>query len=295
MKAIQEERANQTVIEIRYIQNEGQGSLLTIEAIKDGFNTLVAAGGDGTLNEVLNGIIRSGKQNECLLGVIPFGTANDFASMCMIPNSAPGEALKIITEGTPVYIDVGKVINHEVKYFINLASGGFGAKVTTNTPREIKDIFGGFAYFLTGLTEIFELQAYDVIIRSPEESWEGRLLGVIVGNGQQAGGGFKSCPLALLNDKLLDVLIIPEVQTTELLQFLIELIQMGKHVEHEHLQYFQTPWLEIEAPEGLQINLDGQPDHGSHFRFELVQDQLAVYLPPGAPYQQTAHSSNDQE
>ena len=75
------------------------------------------------------------------------------------------------------------------------------------------------------------------------------------------------------------MLIIPESANHRLLQFLIELIQMGKHVEHEHLQYFQTPRLEIEAPEGLQINLDGQPDHGSHFRFELVQDQLAVYLP----------------
>jgi YegS/Rv2252/BmrU family lipid kinase len=115
------------------------------EAMNDGVEVLVAGGGDGTINEVVNGILSTDSSPKMALGVLPLGTANDFARGCGIPLE-PFEALKLATEGEPVSIDIPSANG---VYFANVASGGFGAEVTVGTNPQLKKAMGGGAYALT--------------------------------------------------------------------------------------------------------------------------------------------------
>jgi diacylglycerol kinase family enzyme len=154
--------------------------------------------------------------------------------------------------------------------------------VTVDTPPEIKRILGAAAYFLTGLRHMTDLQARYAGLIAPEFSWEGAFYALAVGNGRQAGGGFHVCPRALLDDGLLDVLVIPDMPRTHLFGLLADL-RRGTHLEDLHVVYRRVPWLKIEAGEPLQINLDGEPIHGTAFQFQSLPRCLPVYLTPTAP------------
>ncbi len=164
-------------------------STLPAEAAQAGIDTIVAAGGDGTLHEVVNGMVAAATPTASALGVLPLGTANDFATACGIPAGDPLNALMLIAEGTPTPIDVGRLGD---RVFINVASGGFGTQVTVGTPSEIKRVLGAAAYFLTGLRYVTDLQAQHAQVVAPEFSWEGAFYALAVGNGRRAGGGFRS-------------------------------------------------------------------------------------------------------
>lgn len=264
-------------LDMRPICIAGEAVELAHDAAVEGFDVILASGGDGTLNEVVNGAIQSGRLQEMGLGVIPTGTANDFATQCCISLDTLPDYLARVVKGEAVPIDVGKVND---RYFINLASGGYGAEVTTETPVETKHLLGGFAYFLTGLSNIFNLSAKEAHVATPDLDWNGALLALTVGNGRQAGGGIKACPQALLNDGLFDVLIIPEVQPEELLLLFRDFIRLGKPVDRQYVQYLKAPWLSIDSENDIQVNLDGEPTKSNRFHFELIPAAVPFFLPP---------------
>lgn len=258
----------------------GDAERLAAEAAAGGPDAVVAAGGDGTLNEVLHGIVKAGLPARCGLGIIPGGTANDFAAGCAIP-ADPLDALELIVNADPVPIDIGRLGE---RVFLNVASGGFGTEVTTATPPELKQLLGGAAYLLTGLFSWDSVTAKPVRLRGPGLKWSGNVYVLAVGNGRQAGGGFRLCERAKLDDGLLDVFVLPDVPFLEMLGLLGELMTAAVAPDADSpLQYHQVPWLEVEAPDGMQFNLDGEPLCGDSFRFDVLPRQLPVFLPPGAP------------
>ncbi len=118
-------------LDIRVTWEGGDAARYAAEAAKGAYDVVVAAGGDGTVNEVVQGVLDVGSSSNIAVGILPYGTANDFATGCGIPKGNPLAALTLAAEGEPTPIDVGKV---NERCFINVASGGFGAKVTAETP-----------------------------------------------------------------------------------------------------------------------------------------------------------------
>ncbi len=263
-------------LQVRVTWEKGDAAQFAGEADRLGVDILVAAGGDGTLNEVVNGLAAVGLPPRCSLGVIPLGTANDFAVGLGIPTTDPLEAFQLILENEPQPIDLGRVND---RYFINVASGGTATQITHDTPETIKAVLGGVAYFLTGLAALPSLSPVPVQLRSGAWEWQGKVHVLAIGNGKQAGGGIPLCSQASLTDGLLDLMILPENQETDLISLFTSLLRLHLPATGHQTIYRQVPHLTLEAREPIQINLDGEPLLGSHFRFDVLQHALRFHLP----------------
>ena len=267
-------------IDVRVTWEENDARRLAREARQLGVDTVVAAGGDGTLNEVVNGLMAADERLEMpSLGVIPLGTANDFAVSCRIP-LAPREALMLITDISPVPVDLAKV---NQRYFLNMASGGFGTQITTATPDELKRVLGSLAYLLTGMSKFTSIAAVEGRIKAPDFSWQGAFMVLGVGNGRQAGGGHELCPDALLDDGLLDLNILPKNDQQALSDTLQYFMLDNGSVMQNQMIHRRVPWLEIEAEQSMNINIDGEPLSKQHLRFEVLPGILRMHLPRKAP------------
>jgi len=276
--AVREVREAGHRVEVRVTWEAGDATRLTREAVEDGADTVVAGGGDGTLHEVVQGVVESGAEEACSIGLLPQGTANDFARAAGVPLE-PLEALRRIVAGEPRAIDLGRANGRS---FINVATGGVGAEITTETSDELKGSLGRLAYLLTGLTRFQDIRGAEGTVRTQELDWEGTFYALAVGNGRQAGGGLELFPAARVDDGLLDVLVVPEVASERRARTLVALLREGPESAEQVLSV-QTPWLEVDVPDGLQINLDGEPIEGSRFRFELEAGRLRFHLGDECP------------
>lgn len=278
--AVGQLRSEGVLVEPRATWESGDAARFAAEAVKDKVDVVVAAGGDGTVNEVVNGLMSCGQELPCAMGVVPFGTANDFATGCGIPAGDPLAALRLIDESEPLGIDVGRCNG---TYFLNVASGGFGAEVTASTPRELKKALGGAAYSLMGLVTAMKMSPYRARVTTPDgQVKHGNLFVVAVGNGRQAGGGFQVAPTALLNDGLLDVMAIVDVEVGQIGAIFSELSSLdsksNKYVHSAKLSEFQ-----IQSDEPMQMNLDGEPMRDSAFEFCVLPKALRFCLPSQCP------------
>ena len=178
---------------------------------------LVAGGGDGTVNEVVSALVSSGGTESRggaapIVGVLPYGTANDFANAAGLPVDDPARCLLELTGFTAHPADVGRLNG---KPFMNAASAGYAARVTTETDPTVKKVLGGLAYWWTGLTNLALVDASEVTVTADGDEWTGKILAVIVGNGRFAGGGIAVTPHARIDDGRLEVTIVPDVGWTE--------------------------------------------------------------------------------
>ena len=259
---------------VRLTWEAGDAQRLVTEALQAGYPTVIAGGGDGTLRDVAEAMAKA--ETDSSLALLPLGTANDFANAAGIPLT-PTEALALLdTAAQP--IDLGEV---DGQLFLNMATGGFGSNVTANTSEDLKRVLGGAAYMLTGLTRFAEVRSAFGRFKGPDFEWEGEFLALGIGNGRQAGGGHVLCPHARVNDGLLDVCIVPAA--SDVVGTLGTLFSGGlKGIEGVSVSA-RLPWLEIEAPEGLDLNLDGEPREGHSMRFAALAQALRVHLPEHSP------------
>lgn len=235
---------------------------------------VVAAGGDGTLNEIVHGLMDIPEDARPVLGIVPLGTANDFATGCGIPRD-PKKALSLCMKGEAVPIDVGKANNH---WFINAASSGFGAEITATTSPELKRLLGAAAYTVMGAILATNLHHYQGRLTLPGREITDSGPVAIVGNGRQTGGGIQVAPRAYIDDGLLDVLVVRQISPTALLAAARELQQLPS--DGEYISYWQTPWLEVHSEEAIPVNLDGEPLRFSTARYEAVPKAIQLILPP---------------
>lgn len=260
-------------LDVRVTWEEGDAERLVGEALAAGYPTLVAGGGDGTARAVAEALYRA--DAAASLALLPLGTANDFARAAGIPLE-PAAALGLLEEAARP-IDLGEV---EGRIFLNMATGGFGSTVTANTSEDLKKALGGAAYLLTGISRFSEVHSAEGHFRGPGFDWQGEFLALGIGNGRQAGGGHPLCAQALADDGLLDVSILPA--PGDMLSALGSLLGSGGGLQELFVRA-RLPWLELEAGEGLAINLDGEPLQASRARFEVRPAALRLHLPPGSP------------
>ena len=265
--------------EVRVTWEPGDAARLTAEAVTDAsagkINCIVAGGGDGTINEVFATAYGVGLPEQCSLGVLPLGTANDFAHATGVPVQDATAALELAADNRTRWIDLG-LLNG--KPFINLVSGGFGSRVTVETDPELKRRLGGLAYVLTGISRFAELSANRGSFRAEGFSWEGPFVALAIGNGRQAGGGVPLCPDALLDDGLLDLMILPELDHAARLDAFSHLLREGAAAVRAQLVTARSSWIEYESKNELNVNLDGEPTLVKEFRIACRRRVLPVHL-----------------
>jgi lipid kinase YegS len=273
--AIGQQRAAGHRIKVRVTQRKGDARRFAAQAGET--DLLIAAGGDGTLNGVVHGLMDLFKTARPALGIVPLGTANDFATGCGIPHD-PAEALALCLGGQEVPIDIGKANEH---WFLNAASAGFGAEVTATTPPELKRLLGATAYAVMGAILAMNVHHYQGRLTLPDREITGSGPLAIVGNGRQTGGGIQVAPRAHIDDGLLDVLVVRQIPATALLTAARELQELSP--DGEYISYSQTPWAEVYPEEAIPVNLDGEPVPFSSVRYEAVPRAIRLILPPNCP------------
>lgn len=272
--AVEQQRAAGWHLDVRVTWEGGDSQRLVEEATAAGYPVLIAGGGDGTLNEVVDAMLRFGTQASLL--ALPLGTANDFARAAGI-SLDPQEALALLNQ-PPRRIDVGQM-NGEP--FLNMATGGFGSKITASTSEELKKVLGGVAYLVTGLARLAEAGSVVGRFRGPDFEWEGEFLAFGVGNGRQAGGGQALCPTALVDDGMLDLAIVPAA--ADAVGTLGTVLAGGLRGVDSISVAARLPWLELDVESGVDINLDGEPQSLSKMHFEVLEKALAMHLPADSP------------
>lgn len=272
-------RADGHAVEVRVTWEAGDASRLAREAVADAHRgaveAIVAGGGDGTVNEVFAASLAAGPPDSCTFGILPLGTANDFARSNAIPVDDLTAALRLVVTSPAHAIDVGD-LNGRV--FINLVSGGFGSRVTVETDPDLKRRLGGLAYVVTGVTRFRELSANRGRFRAEGFEWEGSFLALAIGNGRQAGGGIVLCPEAKLDDGLLDLTILPELVGDARLDAFSLLLRQGAAAVDALQIKTRSRWIEFDSQDKLHINLDGEPEKTRHFRVECRPSVLRVHL-----------------
>ncbi|MBD9479296.1 lipid kinase YegS [Pseudoxanthomonas sp. PXM02] len=272
-------------LDVRVTWEDGDAERYVAEAITDGVDTVIAAGGDGTLSEVATTLAHRDEPADALpsLGLVPMGTANDFATAATIPDE-PLSALQLVRDVSPVPLDLLRIEAEDGPHWCaNLASGGFGTEVTVETDEGLKKMLGGLAYLITGIAKLGRIEPMSARVRGPEFDWQGDFIALGIGNGRQAGGGQALCPDALIDDGLLDLTIVPEL-SGEVAATVGTLVKDGKHAALDRVATrTRLPWVELEADQPMTLNLDGEPVKSRRFRIDCVPDRVRMHLPAICP------------
>jgi len=246
-----------------YTEGVGHAIELARVAASDGYRYLVAVGGDGTVNEVANGILSSTSSRRTTLGVVSTGTGSDFVRSVGIPRDY-AIACSSVTSPRRLLIDVGVVEYRRAgksqrRFFVNAAGIGFDAEVVEKTER-LPKYFGGTIPYLVGLVRtLFSYRNKSVVLRLGTKAETARILTVVVANGCYLGGGMHVAPQAELDDSLLDVMIVGDVGKFELLKTL-PMVYKGTHVTHPKVSMEKTPHITIESElsERVLVHADGE-------------------------------------
>lgn len=264
-------------VDVRVTWEGGDLKRLVAEAAREGCQRLVAGGGDGTVNELVDAVLRLGENERPEIAVLPLGTANDFATGCEIP-ADPLPALQLAQSGQAWSVDAAKANDF---FFVNVASGGFGAQVTATTPVALKNFLGGGAYTLAGMLQAVNFKSYHGEFRVPGESIQDQVIVGAVCNGRQAGGGQQLAPQAKIDDGLLDIVGLKYFPAKDLPQVLEELSQPD--ISGIYVKRYRVPWAEWESEPEIPINLDGEPIRVKKVRFEVLAGAIKLVLPENCP------------
>ena len=262
--------------EILVTDRPGEGRSLSRYAAESGAELIVAAGGDGTIQEVMNGIVDSGE--DVRLGVLPAGTGNDYARSLGIPLDLEQAARLIAETGEVRPLDLVKVDDPEGRMFANLAVGGFGARkwdsdVPEEDEEESKSRWGKLAYALEAADELTDLRSYRVMTRVDDRTAEDlEVISVIIANGNTTGGGIEIAPGSRPDDGQLVIVAIPALDLPDLAS-LAPAILAGNHLEDDRVVVRRGQRVTIESDPPMPFRADGE---------ELGKGRMVFTLRPGA-------------
>ncbi len=249
----------------------GEAERVAREASEAGVELIVSAGGDGTLNEVVNGIARAGCVSA--LALVPLGTGNDFARTLGVPNDID-TAVAQIGNAQIRAIDLVRVTSDEVRYFVNVSSGGFSGVVDEKLTPEMKRAWGPLAYLRSAAAAFSELRGYTTKVALDDQPpTENDLYNVVIANGRYVAGGIPIAPEADISDGLLDVVLIPERGPADL-AILAAQILVGKHLGSDAVIFKRAKKIAINSRPGMWFNVDGELIGNEPAVFELLPQAL---------------------
>ena len=251
---------------------EGDAISAAKKAVENNFDIIIAAGGDGTLNEVVAGV--SEFENRPKIGLIPMGTTNDFARAVHIPRDIK-RAVDIIVQGDTIPVDVGKVND---RYFINIAGGGRITELTYEVPSKLKTMLGQLAYYLKGIEMLPSINATKVRIEYDGEVFEDEAMMFLVGLTNSVGGFEKLAPNASINDGNFSLLILKKVNIAEFIR-LATLAIRGEHLEDPHVIHKKARHIKVTSEDKVLLNLDGEYGGTIPATFQNLYRHIDVFVP----------------
>jgi diacylglycerol kinase (ATP) len=278
----EELRAEFDGYELDWVQTEGPGD--ASEAAREWHEgLLIVAGGDGTINDAVNGLGKAGFPEGVTLGILPAGTGNDLAATLCIPGD-PDEAEDVIRQGRVRTLDVARVRSEgiEERFFINVATGGLGAEISDANEGELKKRWGKLSYLRASLEVAKDFDVKELDLYLDGELHRTRAVNVVVGNCRYAGGGWLAAPRANPEDGLLDVVIIEKLGLADLLQLAPASMARADYLGKEGVFSARAKEIRVETqpPGGLDFTVDGEVVGDEPARFSVVPGALKVIVGP---------------
>lgn len=271
---------------IQYVLHLADARLKGIETARqlcmDGHRHLMVLGGDGTINEVVNGICESGVAlNEVYLAVMPVGRGNDWARTHNFSTEI-GQNLEIFLKGNFMQHDIGvvKTLEHDVekahRYFINIAGFGFDAEVIHDVTHNKPHFLGISVYVLSLIRCLFRYKSQQVNIKASDFCFDDKSFLIVAGICQYNGGGMRQVPMAVPDDRKLDVVVVPKVRGITVIANVKEIFE-GTHIQTiKGIRTYQTDSLEIKSDTMLRSEVEGELLTTGDYRVELVPQTLNV-------------------
>jgi len=248
------------------------------EAAKAGIPKIVAAGGDGTLNEVVNGL--KDRREDVVVGIIPVGTGNDFARELGIE---PGyeQAIDFLLQGATRSVDLLRLRNRDLsRLFVNTSAGGFTTIVDDKLTAESKDWLGALAFYVAGARALPELTEYRMTLKFDQnEPFEVNAYNVVVSNGSTIAGGIPVAPEASLDDGLMDILVIPSIPLAKL-ALTLPLVLTGRHVGNTDLIIQKARNFRVSSTPNFALNTDGEVIGEAPALYDVLPKGLKVIANP---------------
>jgi lipid kinase YegS len=247
----------------------GEAAALAANAARRGVDVVAAAGGDGTINEVVNGL----DGYDVPLGIIPLGTANDFARQVGIPADAD-HAMDVILQRKARRLDTASLNGRR---FLNVSAGGVGAEATADTPPEVKESLGPMAYAISGMRKFADLKSSYARFSGDGFEYEGEFLLFAVGLTRSTGGGTMVTPMASATDGLLDLCIVEGMSRKDFARTVLK-VKKGEHVGEEGVRYAQLRSVTVEGREPMAVNVDGEMSNGQRLTYRARPRDLWVHV-----------------
>ncbi|WP_404330829.1 diacylglycerol kinase [Mesobacillus maritimus] len=241
-------------------------------AVERRYDLVIAAGGDGTISEVVNGLAE--QEYRPRLGIIPTGTTNDFARALHIPRDIE-QATDIIVKGESIPVDVGRMND---RYFINIAGGGRITELTYDVPIKLKTMLGQLAYYLKGVEMLPSIRATEVSIEYDGKLYEGETMLFLIGLTNSVGGFEKLAPNASINDGMFTLLILKKTNLADFIR-IATLALRGEHLNDSKVIYTKANRIRVNSKDRVQINLDGEYGGDIPAEFENLYRHIEVYVP----------------
>ncbi len=243
-------------------------------AAKEGFDLIVAAGGDGTINEVVNGI--APLKHRPKMGIIPAGTTNDYARALRIPRENPIDAAKVILKGQTVKMDIGQAND---KYFMNIAGGGFLTELTYDVPSDFKSVLGYLAYVVKGAEMLPRIKPVDLHIQFDGGEYDGQASMFLLGLTNSIGGFEQIAPDASLDDGNFALIVVKSSNPVEVIKLMGMVLNGGRHVNDPNIIYTKTRKVVAKVKHGQQmkINLDGEYGGDAPMTFVNLRQHIEMF------------------
>lgn len=265
-------------VDVFYTKAQNEGYEAARQLVANEYDLVIAVGGDGTVHEVVNGILKGGSQIP--VAVMPAGTVNDFGQFLQVPPDVAGYC-DMIRGNRLLSVDVGQVGDD---YFLNVFAGGLFTDIAYKVPREVKQVLGELAYYLAGAVSLplNLFRSYSLELTYSDCTIEEQALIFIVSNTPSVGGFKQICPAAGISDGLLDVCIIRRSALEYLVPLLFRIMK-GEHTDSPHIAYFQTDHLEIRHTnprEGeLFMDMDGEQKGSLPATIKVLPGALQMLVP----------------
>ncbi|MCK4240796.1 MAG: diacylglycerol kinase family lipid kinase [Candidatus Atribacteria bacterium] len=265
---------------VSYTSHHGEAIELAQKAADKGIDLIVSIGGDGTVNEIVNGIMKS--KNNPPLGIIPLGWANDFIKSTNIPSDII-EACKILIKGKTKKIDIGAINNQT--YFANICGIGFDAEVA-HLANQLKNrhpnwnTLSAYVYVFATIKKLLSPFGYhEVKIKIDGQETQSKILFMAVGNGKIYGGRFKITPEAVLDDSLLEVCVVEEMGRFKYLSIIPKVFK-GTHASIKGINFYRAKEVVIESSEPILAQVSGEVIEGQkEFTITLLPKSLKLIVP----------------
>lgn len=240
---------------------------------KAGFNLIVAAGGDGTINEVVNGI--APLKHRPKLGIIPAGTTNDYARALKIPREDPIGAAKVIAKGQTIKMDIGEAGKN---WFVNIAAGGLLTELTYGVPSQVKSLFGYLAYLVKGAELLPQIKPIKMHLEYDGGTYDGKASMFFLALTNSIGGFEQIVPDASLDDGKFTLIVVKTSNLIEILQLITMVLNGGKHVNDPRILYVKTSKLVAKpVDEKMMINVDGEYGGDAPMTFKNHRQHLEIF------------------